>query len=425
MKKSIIWFLTILTLFTTLISGCTSETVKTNNGLSFDYENDFQYYYNSLNGFNYPITKSDSGYYAFLPNRFLYYIDKELNEALPLCNKPNCTHETDDCNAYFNLYEEPSSNTCNVLQYNKGYLYIVLKNQDGNGEFKGSSLYRVSKDGNQREKLLDFNEGISYWLIHRGCFYYASVKYSDDAFDFSVFDSYSIKKLSIDDINTKAETVFNSKKYCDYLQGVNQFSAYGDYIFTVLNPISEKDIQEINNDGNYVSDNKSKIFSINTETLKANEICSDEGAINPPTIYKGKLLYSIINNNQNKKDKYYTCDLDGKNHKLKKEVKYGDNLFCNETDLYSVNYLESLKEKEHFQKVSVLDNNFNEVNSFRIPIENLYIMNIPQDEEFFIFIHMGSNNSATIYSIEKGKLNSSKDKNMEYKILNTTDDSSK
>lgn len=422
MKKPTILFLTLLIIFTAIISGCSNETIKNeNNSLSFDYENDFQYYYNSLNGFNYPITKSDTGYYAFLPNRFLYYIDKELQEATPLCNKPNCAHNNKECNAYFNLYEEPSSNTCNIVQYYNDNLYVVIKNEDRNGEFIGTSLYRVSNDGSERKEIMEFKEGISHWLIHRGYFYFASVQYSDNAEDFSVYDSCSIKRLSINNMNSKAEELFNSKDYCDYLQSVKQFSAYGDYIFAALNPMSKKDIQRISNDENYVSEDNVEIFSINIKSLDANIVTNDGGDINPPTFYKGKLLYSLLNEDNGKKDKYYVCDLDGRNHKFIKEVKYGDNLFCNEAQVYSVNYLDLVKSKEHFQNVSVLDFELNPVSSFIIPIESLYIMNIPQDEEFFIFIHM-DNNSTKIYSIDKTQLNNLNGKNAKYKILYSTGD---
>ena len=62
------------------ICACADESKRvTDTQDPLDYNTDFQYYYSNINGFNSSITKSDTGYYIFLLNRFLYYIDKELS----------------------------------------------------------------------------------------------------------------------------------------------------------------------------------------------------------------------------------------------------------------------------------------------------------------------------------------------------------
>ena len=85
-----------------LMSACNDASKTSDDKLSFDYTTNFQYYYSNLNGINFPVTKSEKGYYVFLPNNYLYYIDRKSQAATPLCNKPNCSHNSVDCNAYFN-----------------------------------------------------------------------------------------------------------------------------------------------------------------------------------------------------------------------------------------------------------------------------------------------------------------------------------
>lgn len=155
-----------------LMSACNDASKTSDDKLSFDYTSNFQYYYSNLNGINFPVTKSEKGYYVFLPNNYLYYIDRKSQAATPLCNKPNCSHNSVDCNAYFNLFVNASGESANIVQYYDGNLYIVVKDEDAMGNFLGNILYKVTPDGSTREKLIEFKDGISHWLIHKGYFYF-------------------------------------------------------------------------------------------------------------------------------------------------------------------------------------------------------------------------------------------------------------
>lgn len=146
-----------------------------------------------------------------MPNNYLYYIDRKSQAATPLCNKPNCSHNSVDCNAYFNLFVNASGESANVVQYYDGNLYIVVKDEDAMGNFLGNILYKVTPDGSTREKLIEFKDGISHWLIHKGYFYFSQDKFADDIDSSSVYDSFSIKRYKINNIKSKPEEIFNSK----------------------------------------------------------------------------------------------------------------------------------------------------------------------------------------------------------------------
>lgn len=404
-----------------LMSACDDEIKSSDDELSFDYTTNYQYYYSNLNGFSLPITKSETGYYAFLPNRLLYYIDKEHQEATPLCNKPNCTHNDDEmCNAYFSLFAEPSSNTCNIVQYYEGDLYIVVKDEDDMGSFLGNTLYKVTADGSTREKLLSFRDGISHWLIHKGYFYFSQDKFADNIDSYSVYDSFSIKRCQMDNIHKEPEEIFNSGNYCDNLRGTYQFTAYDDYIYVPVCPISEDEIKMQEESGKVTVSADQEYYSININTSKINRIINDEGDISSPFFYNKKLVYHIDNTDINSKFKYYTCNLDGSNYELLTETDNGDNLFANESQLYSQNYAESSDKSASNDSmgdnIKLLDSSFHEKSSFVVPVK-YSVVNIPQDSDCFIFVKLVDNMNCEIYYVDKLKTESLSGQTVEYKTL--------
>lgn len=321
-----------------LMSACNDASKTSDDKLSFDYTTNFQYYYSNLNGINFPVTKSEKGYYVFLPNNYLYYIDRKSQAATPLCNKPNCSHNSVDCNAYFNLFVNASGESANVVQYYDGNLYIVVKDEDAMGNFLGNILYKVTPDGSTREKLIEFKDGISHWLIHKGYFYFSQDKFADDIDSSSVYDSFSIKRYKINNIKSKPEEIFNSKNYSDNLRGTFQFTAYDDYIYVPVLPISEDEIKKQEESGKVTVSTYQEFYSININTIKINQIRNDEGDVCSPFFYNGQLTYLIDNSDTNGKFKYFTSELDGSNPKLLTEMNYGDNLFANESQLYLQNF---------------------------------------------------------------------------------------
>ena len=362
-----------------LMSACNDASKTSDDKLSFDYTTNFQYYYSNLNGINFPVTKSEKGYYVFLPNNYLYYIDRKSQAATPLCNKPNCSHNSVDCNAYFNLFVNASGESANIVQYYDGNLYIVVKDEDAMGNFLGNILYKVTPDGSTREKLIEFKDGISHWLIHKGYFYFSQDKFADDIDSSSVYDSFSIKRYKINNIKSKPEE-----------SGKVTVSTYQEF------------------------------YSININTIKINQIRNDEGDVCSPFFYNGQLTYLIDNSDTNGKFKYFTSELDGSNPKLLTEMNYGDNLFANESQLYLQNFSEDTDENAATESdgdnVKSLDASFNEKSSFLIPFE-CSVLNIPQDSDCFIFVQQVDNMNCEIYFVDKSKTESLSGQTVEYKTL--------
>lgn len=422
MKKalSLLFSVSLLLSITVCMSGCNDEDKITDDKATFDYTTNYQYYYSNLNGTCFPITKSETGYYVFSPNNFLYYIDRELQEATLLCDKPNCSHSSADCNAYFNLFVQASSNMYNIIQYYDGNLYVVLKEQDDMGNFLGNTLYKVTPDGSTREKLLEFKEGISHWLIHKGYFYFSQDIFSDNVDYGSVYDSFAIKRCPIDNINKEPEEIFNSKNYSENLRGTYQFTAYGDNIYVPVRPITEHEIKAQEESGKIKVSTYQEFYSVDINSMGINQIKNDEGDVLSPFFYNGKLTYLIFNSDTDDNFRYFTSDPDGSNPKFLAEMNYGDNLFANESQLYLQSYVKKTDENAENDsggnKFKLLDSSFNEISSFVIPFNNS-LLTVPQDSECFIFVEQIDNSNFEIYFVDKSKTDSLKGQTAEYKTV--------
>lgn len=418
MKKIISIILLCVMIF--IPSACDkNEKSDINSNDLLDFNNDFQYYYSNINGLNLSITKSDFGYYIFLQNGLLCYIDKESMEATPLCNNVNCTHEDKNtCDAYFNTYSVPWSSG-NTLQYNNGQIYILVRNEDRYGNFEGVSLYSVSADGSKQKELVSFKDGFANWIIHRGYFYYVKIDYSDDIESYSVEKPFKIYRLPIDNLKSEPQLVFDSGKYCDYVTGgVHPLLAYENYIMTTVSPISKNKINDINNGEEYVGADSRRYFTINTENLSVTEIINNDGEVNAPIFYNGKLLYHILKNN---KFVYYTSELDGDNAELVKEMQYSDNVFSDGINLYMQNIDELFDEKIKNEKIYLLNSDLSKSGSASLPITKFSISNIPQDPDYFIFINYQQQENLSgdfeIRCIDKSQLKNSDTETIEYKTV--------
>lgn len=80
---------------------------------------------------------------------YLLYSDYGSDTVIKLCGRPDCDHENEDCNAYF-------ENGCNICYYN-GYLYAA---ESHGSPASGSEciLYRMDTDGGNRAVIFDFTQ---------------------------------------------------------------------------------------------------------------------------------------------------------------------------------------------------------------------------------------------------------------------------
>ena len=149
----------LLVFLISFLCGCSSGTTAISeiDSLYFEhsqYDADMRYVRSYGN-----LTRNGEVYYISL-NNFLWYYDEASGLYGKLCGKPECTHDTENCNAFirmkFNgdgvqIYE-------NKLYYGDGQGGLYCAGLDGNGEELVTALWT----GN----------GSNFkWMIHRGYLY--------------------------------------------------------------------------------------------------------------------------------------------------------------------------------------------------------------------------------------------------------------
>lgn len=129
-----------------LLTGCGKSEVNNVDNTSAD-----SFYMDFKNNI---VTESDKGYYFWecmnLDPGFsrLLFMDKESRQVVPLCNKPDCDHTTNECNAYYPEIETGKEwIEKRYLQYYQGNLYVIGCDEEGY-----VSLYMIKEDGSEWER---------------------------------------------------------------------------------------------------------------------------------------------------------------------------------------------------------------------------------------------------------------------------------
>ncbi len=218
--------LALLTASAFLMTACDNSTDTNGSSsdsaeydLSFEAGYDDQPFYLSRSDM---LVTDGSGYYQFYGST-LYYYDSASGQYVVVCSKPDCKHITDvdegdsDCNAFFP----------NTTFYNdKGYAYydesIYLLGKSSGDDAKSVSLYKISKDGSEREEVCklfstsDINT-VGCFTVHRGYAFWT-------LFPEGSTQIYSMKLDDTDSITT----VYESEGYAPYILGL---TGSGDYMY--------------------------------------------------------------------------------------------------------------------------------------------------------------------------------------------------
>lgn len=241
-----------------LFSGCNSnaetvnsknngEKIKTNSYYSFDADSNQTYWKGNC------IKKAEKGYYYFYNNR-LYFWDKETMESILVCIVPDCKHKDEYCNAYFGSYGDK-------LQYD--FLDLGLEITDKNiyaigyerSEVTDFYLYRISRDGTEREKLfyLYSTEKDYYfyeYIMHRGNLYQAVINE----------ERACLEKTSLDN---KVTTIIDLSQY--YGVCLDTILGYGDYIYFDAAWYEDKEQKKL----------QAKLYRYNVNTDKLEVVLDD------------------------------------------------------------------------------------------------------------------------------------------------------
>lgn len=408
MKKVSCIIFVVMIFISCMLAGCDkkdSEFVSKQNILGVDYSTDMQIMYLCGGGsISVPMTKSDTGYYyigrGLNGTRIVIYIDRESRKATPLCSKPNCMHDdVEICDAYVKSSETVSIDTIfgatgNLIQYYKGSLYLLCGEYDESFINYNSYIMKMDLDGSNREKITDyFDYSVKYWCLHRGYLYYLT--------DSTLF------RISEDSLESEPEVIYKAEYFIE--NGRNTFDylyAYKNYIYFSVNEKDDKG----NGEG-------MKSYCINLDTLEKSEI--KIGA--EYAIVQGFLDDRVIVTFADNSGRFFEiADLDGKNSKeFISQEQIGINSLTNDGSYFYLDNVVYAAQNEEAQIITVLDNQLNEIDTFKLPQLDLIVYNFfaPQDEDFFIFECFNENDEHVIVMADKSQIGSINGDVIEYTEL--------
>ena len=281
MKKRILAALAAVGLLLCGCSGKNNNDNNTKNDIDNNVDNNVNYVVGDYN-FSYnektdsPIgyewgymSESHDGYYVPILGN-IKFLDSKLENCVPLCSNPDCTHNTEECVSYIGRNGISLSSS---VYYNDGYVYETgVEKVENTG--CDINLYRLKDDGTSFEKYMtlyrleindDETPGYPEICIHRGYVYY-------------VIPLQSTMKLQRMKLGSKeAETVY---EMTGDRQNLYRIKAYGNHIFFQA--------------GNFSADNidiNASIFSYDIDTGKVEKVV--ENAVSYYGIGINRLYYSL------------------------------------------------------------------------------------------------------------------------------------
>lgn len=237
----------------------TNQFTASEKDQTYNMDTDYQYYYKKIYAGSSDIAETEHTVFFYetdMSAAYIKMIDKETKTVQNFCNKPECSHNTDTCNAYF-------ENVKGMFYYD-GYLYIMRQecftNEDTWDELE-LNLYRVSVETQEREKVTNVARALtengieSYnlaYIQHRGCLYYIyDIGTGGDSEIFYNNGSNSLYRINIKDAKQK-ECIANMDRTGGLIVPFLHLQATGSYVYYML--------PDKNGMG--------EIYRFNTETLK-------------------------------------------------------------------------------------------------------------------------------------------------------------
>lgn len=287
--------LIIITVISSISSGCTKEisNISTEqNAVAYVENEDFQSFIDSSSAF----AKENNGYY-FLKGMKLYYFDTETKDAYIVCNKPNCTHNSVDCTAFFSIFSYYPFQ----LSYYNNSLYVLGWEEEGSN-IRHNYIYKISLDDYKRKKAAYLYDGTDTssvtFIIHRGYVYYVN----NGGSELKDTTSYLYrKKIGNISENEEAEKIYE-------ISGIGasiiDIKASGNNIILLNASYSDVDGNEYKTSYNIID-----IHSLETKEIAGNEAYSlfADGEV----AYYGKGENKIYRINLNTNEEDFFCDING------------------------------------------------------------------------------------------------------------------
>lgn len=211
----------------------------------------------------------------------LNYFDNKETKVFPLCNKINCKHDNDECDAVQLGFYKQQTNQLFSIGYQNNILYLSYVDQNTHD----LTIMSADPDGTNRKKLLfiksaaKMDQNILQILIYDNALYIGkSVQVLDEKKEEKVY--YQFSEYALED--GKEKILFNKEKKKNVFPFLNELNK-GTMYFSITDPTVENlkakiytkkgdkveqldiDSAKLPSQFSYMEDNK--IYVLNQETL--------------------------------------------------------------------------------------------------------------------------------------------------------------
>ena len=241
-------------------------------------------------------------------SRLLHYIDKENNNEFVLCNKPNCKHDSESCNAYFvpsyiSYYVDNSL----VFEY-KNNIFVKI----------GNRIVKMNMDGTDHENVIDIPDKYNLSSAYlRDSLLYIQATAWPDGNDSNLNDDSPLSIMLEVDLEDESCRELWSFKYKEEESLLGIYGKYGYYLWhTPTQPLSGYNQEALNAEEN----NKDVIlYSVNMENGEREELIKATSFSIDPVVMAGKFIFYhsrkdeklIQFNVETKESIELVCDLPG------------------------------------------------------------------------------------------------------------------
>lgn len=214
-----------------LLTGCGNRQGGALVESSFykeEYIPNEDYNYRSYNWLetSHGMVQTEDGYY-FIAGEYLFFLDKDTGQTMPLCFKTDCLHneETDDNKvAYCDALLGMDAGFMHFLAYSQGRLYTICVDRNT----AGSNIIEMKPDGSDRKVLSSYpfpgsDDSSTIMLMHRGVIYYGGSMVNMDGERHYGLNAFSTVSDSEEPIQ-----VYTGAYDKGWIQNV---SAYQNYVF--------------------------------------------------------------------------------------------------------------------------------------------------------------------------------------------------
>lgn len=286
----------------------------------------------------YDLAAAENGYYYVSRENMLVYFDIETKDVIPVCAKPECTHDTFSCNAYLG-----ESYVIKSIYYYNGYVYYMPV------ESGMAKLCRIDLSGAAREVLGELIPSTGTNAIHLtfcGDYAYAynftshissEEEFTEELVELSLKDGtskvvYEVtgKGLAIKNVKSFGDKVFfivqESKDFMDKdnmvvkSRGLYSYSHEKDEVITVSDnnindyyilPETGKMYYYITGEGLYKSDIETEESERIFDSTQEFDMCSVSSDGKYVYLNNAKYAFYVYVREQWDKKRYIVLDMDG------------------------------------------------------------------------------------------------------------------